>query len=207
MGEITSLLLGYLQNLNYTSIIALMTVESSFIPLPSEIVMPPAGYLAAQGQLNIILVIICGIVGSLLGALINYGIAFYLGRKIIYALVSTRWAKFFLLSPKKIAKAEQYFLRYGQTATFLGRLVVGIRHLISIPAGLSRMPLPSFLLFTGLGSAIWVTILTLFGYWLGKNNELLAVDFEMLSFLGVLCFIAFIIYLIIIHHYQHAEKK
>ncbi|KKR13864.1 MAG: hypothetical protein UT42_C0036G0001, partial [Candidatus Falkowbacteria bacterium GW2011_GWA2_39_24] len=175
---------------------------------PSEIVMPPAGYLAAQGQLNIVLVIICGIVGSLLGALINYGIAFYLGRKIIYALVSTRWAKFLMLSPKKIAKAEAYFLRYGQTATFLGRLVVGVRHLISIPAGLSRMPLPSFLLFTGLGSSIWVTILTLFGYWLGKNNELLTVNFEMLSFLGTLCFIGFVIYLIIIHHFhkKHGQK-
>ena len=107
MEELISLLVGYFQNLNYASIITLMTVESSFIPLPSEIVMPPAGYLAAQGQLNIVLVIICGIVGSLLGALINYGIAFYLGRKIIYALVSTRWAKFLMLSPKKIAKATQ----------------------------------------------------------------------------------------------------
>ena len=204
MNEFTSLLLGYFHNLGYGGIIVLMTIESSFIPLPSEIVMPPAGYLAAQGQFNIILVIISGVIGSLLGALINYVLAFYLGRKIIYGLASTKWAKWLMINPKKIERAENYFLFYGKASTFIGRLVPGIRHLISIPAGLAKMPLRSFLFYTTLGSTVWMTILSLLGYWLGNNNQLVATNFEMLSVLGSIIFIGFIIYLIL--SYQRKKK-
>lgn len=203
MTEFVSLLLGYFQNLGYGGIVALMAVESSFIPFPSEIIMPPAGYLAAQGQFNIILVIIAGVIGSLIGALINYALACYLGRKIIYALSATKWAKWFMITPKKIERAEDYFLRHGNTSTLVGRLVPAVRQLISLPAGLAKMSLPNFLLYTALGSAIWTTILALLGYWLGNNQHLLSANFEMLSIFGTLLFIAFIFYLI----FTYRRKK
>lgn len=156
----------YDDNMNYTSITALMTIESSFIPFPSEIVIPPAAYIASKpdSHLNIFLVVLFGTLGALLGAFINYYLALWLGRPIIYKLADSKLGKLLLLSSEKIKKAEDYFNEHGNISTFIGRLIPGIRQLISIPAGLSKMNLVSFILYTIFGAGIWNSVLALLGY-------------------------------------------
>jgi len=156
----------YEQNMNYYTITLLMTVESSFIPFPSEIVIPPAAFIASKegSDLNIFLVILFGTLGALLGAYINYALAYYLGRPILHKFADSKLGKLLLLSSVKIQKAENYFQTHGKTSTFVGRLIPGIRQLISIPAGLAKMNLISFTLFTLLGAGIWNAILALLGY-------------------------------------------
>jgi membrane protein DedA with SNARE-associated domain len=156
----------YETNMNYYSITLLMTIESSFIPFPSEIVIPPAAYIASkpESNLNIFLVIFFGTVGAMLGAFINYFLAVLLGRPILYRFADSKMGKLFLLSSEKIIKAEEYFNKHGKVSTFVGRLIPEIRQLISIPAGLARMNLWSFSLFTFLGAGIWNGILALVGY-------------------------------------------
>ena len=146
-----------------------MTIESSFIPFPSEVVMIPAGFLAARGEMltgnvwiDCILAIVIGSAGSLAGAYINYYLALYLGRTALH-----KYGKYFFLKEETILRAEEVFREYGAAATFICRLLPAIRQLISIPAGLAKMPLASFTLFTGLGAGIWVVILTAIGAWLG----------------------------------------
>ena len=154
--------------MGYLGIVILMTLESSLFPVPSELVVPPAGYLAAQGQMNLGLVILCGTLGSLLGALMNYAMAYYLGRPWIL-----KYGRYFLMPPEKFAKVERFFLKHGEISTFTGRLVIVVRHLISLPAGLARMDLKRFCLFTVLGSSLWVAVLALIGYFVGNNVELM----------------------------------
>lgn len=152
--------------LGYPGIISLMFLESSFFPFPSEVVMPPAGYLAHQGQMNLALVIICGIAGSIFGALFNYWIAIKWGRKFF-----DRFGKYFFVSPEALDKAEVFFAKHGHISTFTARLLPVIRQYVSLPAGLARMNLFKFCLYTGLGSGIWVAILSCLGYWLGGNLD------------------------------------
>jgi membrane protein DedA with SNARE-associated domain len=154
-------------------IVVLMAIESSFLPLPSEVVMIPAGFMAARGELPpgdplgaVALAILCGTAGSLLGAYANYFLSLKLGRPILY-----RYGRWVLLKPQALDRAEEIFREYGDIATFVGRLLPGIRHLISIPAGLSRMDLARFSLFTGAGAAIWCVILTVLGYQLGRQSR------------------------------------
>ena len=156
----------YESNMNYASVFLLMSVESSFIPFPSEIVIPPAAYIASKpdSKMNIFLVVLFGTLGALLGAYINYFLALWLGRPIMYRFADSKIGKLLLLSSEKIIKAENYFNTHGKVSTFVGRLVPGIRQLISIPAGLSRMNLLSFTLYTLLGATIWNVILALLGY-------------------------------------------
>ena len=156
----------YDANMNYTNITLLMTIESSFIPFPSEIVIPPAAYVASkpESDLNIFLVILFGTLGAIIGALINYYLALWLGRPIIYKFADSKLGHLCLLSSEKIKKAEDYFNDHGKVSTFIGRLVPGIRQLISIPAGLAKMNLGSFILYTTLGAGIWNTILAFIGY-------------------------------------------
>lgn len=156
----------------YWGIFFLMSIESSFIPFPSELVIPPAAYLAYQGGMSIFLVVLFGVLGSLCGALINYYLAMYLGRPLVYVLVEKKWARAFLLSKAKLEKAEKYFLEYGGVSTFVGRLLPGIRQLISLPAGFTKMSLGRFLLFTALGSGIWVSVLAVLGYYFSSQQEL-----------------------------------
>lgn len=163
--------LNTISRIGYLGITFLMTIESSFIPLPSEIIIPPAAYLAQQGEMNIYLVVISGIIGSLLGALINYYLAVTLGRRVVYRLMEYRFVKFLLISKEKVEKSESYFLKYGNSSTFIGRLVPVVRQLISIPAGFSKMKLKNFILYTFLGSGIWVIILAVLGYLFGSNQE------------------------------------
>lgn len=164
----------YSDNMNYGSIIALMTIESSFIPFPSEVVVPPAAYVAGNPEsslyattsypLNVLLVVLFGTIGAMLGAIINYVLAIVLGRPIIYAFADSKVGHLLLLSSEKIRKAEDYFNDHGKVSTFVGRLIPGIRQLISIPAGLAKMHFGQFSLYTFLGAFLWNVVLALLGY-------------------------------------------
>lgn len=156
-----------LDNLNYWTITLLMTIESSFIPFPSEVVVPPAAYkAAATGELNLWLVIFFATLGALMGALINYFLALWLGKPIVYAFANSRFGHMCLIDQKKVETAEQFFIKYGVAATLIGRLVPAVRQLISIPAGLAKMNLAKFCLFTALGAGAWNSVLAGLGYYL-----------------------------------------
>jgi membrane protein DedA with SNARE-associated domain len=161
----------YMANLNYFTIALLMLIESTFLPLPSEVVIPFAAYKAGQGDLNVFIVVIMGTLGALSGSLINYTLAYYLGRPIVYKFAGSKIGKLFLLSEEKVKHAEDYFIKNGKTSTFIGRLVPGIRHLISIPAGLAKMNLRDFMLFTLIGAGIWNIILAVIGFYLYEIRE------------------------------------
>ena len=157
----------YLDNMNYGSITLLMAIESSFIPFPSEVVVPPAAYkAAASGELNVWLVIFFATLGALIGALINYYLAVWLGRPIVYKFANSRIGHMCLLDEQKVVKAEEFFVRYGVAATLVGRLVPAVRQLISIPAGLARMNIAKFALFTAIGAGLWNGVLAALGYFL-----------------------------------------
>ena len=184
----------YMANLNYFTVALLMAIESTFLPLPSEVVIPFAAYKAGQGDLNIFLVIFFGTVGALSGSLINYTLAYYLGRPLVYKFADSGFGKVFLLSKEKIVHAEEYFIRNGKTSTFIGRLVPGVRHLISIPAGLAKMNLGDFMLFTFVGAGIWNIILAIVGYYLYEIRE------EIFPYMGHILLalgLAFVIWLIV----------
>ena len=155
-----------LDNLNYGWVYFLMLLESTVIPVPSEFVVTPAAFNAAEGALNIWLVILFATIGADCGATINYVAGYYLGRPIIYAFVNSKWGKMCLLNQEKVEKAEKYFDDNGAVATITGRLIPGIRHLISIPAGLAKMNYWRFLLYTTLGAGVWNCILAGLGWWL-----------------------------------------
>jgi membrane protein DedA with SNARE-associated domain len=171
-----------------------MTIESSFVPFPSELVIPPAAYIAQQGDLNLILVICFGVLGSLLGALINYTLALSLGRKILYSLVNTKVAKFLLITEKKLKNSEIYFLKRGEKSTFFGRLIPVVRQLISIPAGLSKMNIFKFCLYTFLGSSIWIIILALVGYYFAQQQAIILLYYkEIVVFVLVIILVVMLI--------------
>ena len=158
-----------LEHLNYWVITLLMAIESSFIPFPSEVVVPPAAYLAASGsELNVFLVVLCATVGALIGALVNYALAYYLGRPLVYRVANSRLGHICLIDQSSVERAEQYFDRHGALGTFVGRLVPAVRQLISIPAGLARMGLGRFVLYTLMGAALWNSILAAIGYYLAS---------------------------------------
>lgn len=158
-------------HLNYWTITLLMMIESSFIPFPSEVVVPPAAYFAMQegSNLNIFLVVLFATLGAMLGAFINYYLALWVGRPIIYKFANSRIGHMCLINAEKVETAEKYFEKHGAISTFIGRLIPGVRQLISIPAGLARMSLPKFALFTSLGAGIWNIILALLGYLLNLS--------------------------------------
>ena len=156
-----------LDNLNYWTITLLMAIESSFIPFPSEVVVPPAAYkAAATGELNVWLVVFFATLGALIGAFINYFLALWLGKPIVYKFANSRLGHMCLLDEQKVVKAEQFFIRYGVAATLVGRLVPAVRQLISIPAGLAKMNIAKFALFTAIGAGAWNAVLAALGYFL-----------------------------------------
>jgi membrane protein DedA with SNARE-associated domain len=164
-----------LEHLNYYWVFFLMLLESTVIPVPSELVVSPAAYFAAGGRLNVWLVILFGTLGADCGATINYIAGYYLGRPIIYRFANSKWGKMCLLNQEKVEKSEKYFDDHGMVATITGRLIPGIRHLISIPAGLAKMNYWKFLLYTTLGAGVWNCILAAFGWWMYSfvpENEL-----------------------------------
>ncbi len=191
----------YMANLNYFTIALLMMIESTFLPLPSEVVVPFAAYKAAQGELSVIGVVIFGTLGALTGSLINYTLAYYLGRPIVYKFADSKVGRLFLLSKEKVEHAENYFIRNGKTSTFVGRLVPGIRHLISIPAGLAKMDLRDFMLFTFAGAGIWNIILAIIGFYLYEVREQI---FPYLGHILVGLGVLFVLYLIV---KARVEKK
>ncbi len=186
----------YMSNINYGTITLLMAIESSFMPFPSEIVVPPAAWKAAQGELNIGLVFLFSTLGAIIGALFNYYVAWFLGRRLIYKFAGTRMAKLLLINPGSVEKAESYFRKYGRSSTFIGRLVPAVRQLISIPAGLSRMKIKDFILFTLLGAMSWNAILAALGYFLYSQKNLLERYYKELSWTFLVLGVLFIAYLV-----------
>ena len=161
-------LLTTLLTLGYPGIIVLMAIESSILPLPSELVMPPAGYWVAKGKMSLPIVLFCGTAGSVIGALVNYWVAQLLGRAFV-----RRFGRYVLLSEHSLQRAERYFAAHGEISTLVGRLLPVIRHLISIPAGIARMPLGRFVTYTAIGAFAWCAVLTGIGYFLGRNEDVL----------------------------------
>lgn len=155
----------FIRYVGYPGIVLLMFVESSFIPFPSEVVVPPAGYLAARGEMNVVAVLVCSLLGSLLGAALNYWVAVRWGRPFFI-----RYGKWFLVKESTLDKADAFFANHGEIGTFIGRLIPGVRQLVSLPAGLARMHLGRFFLFTGLGAGIWCAVLLGMGYSVGKEG-------------------------------------
>jgi len=183
----------YMANLNYLSVMLLMTVESSFIPFPSEVVVPFAAFKAAQGELNVFLVVLFSTVGAMMGAFINYYLSLWLGRPIIYKFAESTFGKMCLLSREKVEYAENYFVKNGKVSTFIGRLVPAVRQLISIPAGLAKMGLRDFAIYTLAGALIWNTILAVIGYFMYSIKDTIFPYLkEIMIFVGVV----FVIYLI-----------
>jgi len=164
-------LVGAIGSVGYPGLFALMALESSVFPVPAELVMPPAGYLAAKGGMNIFIALACGTAGSMLGAWANYMVASHLGRWVF-----VRYGRWFLLTEKSLERTERFFASHGEIATFVGRLFPVIRHLISIPAGIARMRLDRFFLYTGAGAAIWCAVLLTIGWIIGAAGESLARD-------------------------------
>ncbi len=174
MSFVDNIITWYSAHMNYASITALMAVESSFIPFPSEVVIPPAAFVAGQPDsvlcttgnypVDVLLIILFGTLGAMIGAIINYGLSVWLGRLVIYKFADSRLGHLCLLSSEKIQRAEAYFREKGNVSTFVGRFIPGIRQLISIPAGLSRMNFGAFLWWTFLGAFIWNCILAILGY-------------------------------------------
>ena len=177
-----------LDNLNYWTITLLMAIESSFIPFPSEVVVPPAAYkAAASGDLNVWLVILFATLGALIGATINYFLALWLGKPIVYKFANSRFGHMCLIDEAKVKHAEAYFEQHGALSTFVGRLIPAVRQLISIPAGLAKMKLSTFLLYTTLGAGIWNAILAALGYYLQSivpEDQLMATVTEYSHELG-----------------------
>ena len=169
LKAMTAWLVETIGRMGYAGIVALMFLESSFFPFPSEVVMPPAGYLAWRGEMSLWGAIASGIFGSVLGALFNYWIAARWGRPLL-----ARYGRYLLVSPASLEKADAFFARHGHVSTLVGRLLPVIRQYVSLPAGIARMPLWTFTLFTALGAGAWVAVLTFLGYLLGEHQELLA---------------------------------
>lgn len=167
--DIASYLVDTIGSMGYWGIFLLMFLESTFFPFPSEVIMIPAGYLAYQGEMNLYAVIAVGIAGSLAGALFNYYLAVYFGRAFLL-----KYGKFMLIKPQTLEKLETFFTKHGEVSTFNGRLIPGIRQLISLPAGLARMHVAKFSFYTVLGAGIWVVVLVALGYLLGSNEALLS---------------------------------
>ncbi len=184
----------YMANLNYFTIALLMTIESSFIPFPSEVVIPFAAYKAAEGDLNVFLVVLAGTAGALIGAIINYYLAKYLGRPLVYKFADSTLGKVLLLSEDKVVHAEEYFVRNGKSSTFIGRLVPAVRQLISIPAGLANMNMRDFLIYTTAGAGIWNIILAVIGYYIYDVKDKI---FPYIDKILIVLGIVFVVYLVV----------
>lgn len=196
LAEMAQWLVDTIFEMGYWGIFVLMSIESSFIPFPSEIVLIPAGYLAAKGEMNLFIVIVVALMGSLTGAMVNYYGALLIGRRVL-----DRYGRYFFIKPAALQKMDAFFEKHGHISTFTGRLIPGIRQLISIPAGLSRMDLRVFVLYTSLGAGLWGAILALLGYMIGDNEELLETYLSQITLIVVISVMMFCIF------YFYREKK
>ena len=184
LHDIAMTIVEWVSQFGYFGIFIMMFLESTFFPFPSEVAMIPAGYLASTGEMNLMVAIVVGTLGSLTGALFNYYLARKYGRKGVL-----RFGKYFFFTEEKLQKMEAFFVNHGSFSTFVARLIPGVRQLVSLPAGLSKMPLNKFTLHTTLGAGIWVTVLVLLGYFLG-DNETLIKEYLHQIVLGTLAIIA-----------------
>jgi len=184
--------------MGYMGIFIMMFLESTFFPFPSEIAMIPAGYLASQGEMDLVLAIVIGTVGSLFGALFNYYLAKKYGRKGVLA-----FGKYFFFTEEKLIKMEAFFVKHGSFSTFVSRLIPGVRQLISLPAGLSNMPIGKFTLYTTLGAGLWVTVLALLGYILGENQELIKAYLHQI----ILVTLGLIVVATIVYSFMNKKSK
>ena len=200
MHALVTWLLVTIGTLGYPGIFLLMAMESSVIPVPSELVMPPAGYLAQQGQMNMAAVIICGTLGSLVGAYANYFAAHYLGRPLLL-----KYGKYVWITEEKFAKVETYFKDHGEISTFIGRLLPVVRHLISLPAGLAGMNHWKFSLYTLAGAGLWVTVLTFIGYFIGAERELI-MRYSHQALIGAVVLSAAVISVYVWNHRRKKQK-
>lgn len=205
--------IGYiLSNIGYPEVFFGMLLESTVIPVPSEIFVPPAAYHAAAGELNVWLVILFATLGADCGAIINYAAAYYLGRPIIYSFANSRWGKLCLLNQEKVEKAERYFDEHGVVATLTGRLVPVIRQLISVPAGLAKMNFWRFLLYTTIGAGAWNCVLAAIGYHLhsvvpaDQLNEKVAEYYDVIKY-GILIILLLAVVYYAIKRYRKKNVK
>jgi membrane protein DedA with SNARE-associated domain len=189
----------WIKAVGYPGVFVLMTLESTFVPIPSELVMPQVGYLAATGQMNFWIGLLMCTTGSVLGALINYFIAVKMGRPLML-----KYGKYFLCPPHKFEKMEKFFVAHGEVSTFTGRLILGVRHFISFPAGLARMHLGKFCFYTALGAGIWGAILEVIGFLVGDKPELIKKYAHQAAALAALACIAIVVIYIVVHKRRKA---
>jgi len=182
--QFTVWLLALISSWGYVGIFLFMALESSFIPVPSEAVMIPAGALAALGQMNIVLAFLAGVLGNIVGAIICYYIAFFVGRRGIESL-SAKYGKYFLMSKDSITKTDVYFEKHGHITILIARLIPGVRHLISLPAGFSKMNIVEFITYTAIGSSIWNVVLLSLGFVLGRNSSLISQYLQLITIIVV----------------------
>ncbi|WP_020559124.1 DedA family protein [Thiofilum flexile] len=197
LHEIINWIVNTVHEWGYLGIFIMMVLESSFFPFPSEVAIIPAGYLAAQGKMNLILVILAGIGGSLVGSLINYWLAITLGRPFL-----VKYGKYILLKPETLERMDSFFAKHGAISTFTGRLIPVVRQYISLPAGLARMDIKLFSLYTSLGAGIWVVILALLGYFIGNNEQLIKENLTIVTLVTLACVAA----LILIYYWKQKRR-
>jgi len=198
LAELTKWLVDTILGLGYPGIFLLMAVESSFIPFPSEVVLIPAGYLVAKSEMNMLLVMTTAVAGSLVGALVNYYLARWLGLAVL-----RRYGRYAFISEATLEKLERFFETHGPVSTFSGRLIPGIRQLVSIPAGLARMRMVPFLGYTALGAGLWSLLLVLLGYFIGENEALVKGYLKEATAVVLI----FVVLLLVTYIYRHRKKK
>ena len=201
MHALVTTIVSIVNGMGYGGIVAAMFLESSFFPFPSELVLPPAGYLASQGKMELWIVVLLGTIGSVLGALFNYWISLRLGRPLIL-----RFGKYVGLTERAYDRAEGVFRRHGEISTFVGRLIPGLRQYISLPAGLARMPIARFVLFTGLGAGIWASILALVGYIIGNNQETIGHSLHRITIYTAAAIVLLIIGYVFWYRHRHTRR-
>jgi len=206
LTSIVEFLVGLIDSLGYLGIFIGMTIESSFFPFPSEVILIPAGVNVSRGEMSALIVFASALAGSLAGAFINYFLALHLGRKTVNKLIF-RYGKFFFLKKKHIEKSEKFFEKHGEFTTFIGRLIPGIRQLISLPAGFTRMNFAKFAFFTALGAGIWSAILIYLGFLFGENQGLIEQNLQIVTMFTLLIIAVIVLAYIVFSVYRNKKKS
>ena len=202
LKEVTIWLVATVGRLGYAGIVTLMFLESSFFPFPSEVVLPPAGYLAWKGEMSFPAVVLAGLAGSILGSLFNYWFALKFGRPFLL-----KYGRYFFVSKESLQKADDFFERHGHISTLVGRLLPVIRQYISLPAGIARMKLGTFVAYTSLGAGLWVVVLTAAGYALGEHQDLLERYLHLLTFSSIAAAVVLAVGYLLWHRRFSRDKK
>ncbi|MEO1954527.1 MAG: DedA family protein [Campylobacterales bacterium] len=198
LRELAQDLVDLIFDWGYLGIFIMMAIESSFIPFPSEIVLIPAGYLASKGEMNIVFIMSSALSGSMVGAFVNYYLSLLLGRKFLI-----KYGKYFFIKEQTLQKMDDFFIKHGHISTFVGRLIPGIRQLISVPAGIAKMNIGIFSIYTALGAGIWALVLTLLGYFIGENQELIDIYLKQITMVVLLI----LVILSSVYIYYQSKKK